>query len=729
MVDSTNSSIQSRPYRSHRVPACRRCRARKIRCHIDIPSQPCLACRQRRLNCQYAEPQTQTVPDEDASKRADRCSKRPRLSNADEIENTTPEHSAPTLPKVSVNSSEKSSIIVGPTVAEDVHILQQHISHHRPGQNQSEFYQSMSHDIDHPIFYLSVPRCRAGLPPPNAGKHQLEIIEQILGTYRHEVIALYFEFVHPHFPVLDDETCSLLQDQQIGKVSQALLCCVYAIASPNWQRSKSLKTYPGPDTHFLWNTSVCALLDDFISPSLETISTSVLDLIGRPSETIVGNSTLCGRTVALAQTFGLHRNPSNWNIRNDEKTTRIRLWWGVLINDYWSSISYGFPPHISKSFYDVPIPLVTSLVPAKATLPQRHASACFIHLCYLTELLGDILPLVYALRPNPGELSLSVDRLKVVLDKLESKLPDRLPISGRPGSSNLWFCFFSMKLLLSRLALRADVLVGNTGDPDSEHDRLHELRMSSSAVVEFVLDLKKRHFQDFWLPYTAHMLVLATMVSLRCTVETKEADVRNASISRLKQLMAYIQHARDDYDWDIADVCLERCSGPIIKMASLTTQEAQTASGSAISTSIEAGLEDAQLNALDAGSSLLFSDLLDPAAFDFPLEALWDTPSGLPISRMIRMPHHGNPYIRLPLHEEPLHIFSTPNKREVWHFRQPVNSCSYPRQRQQGLRRLESYALPPVSINMFKPHRQWQESVRISMAKHCINRNSLMHWK
>lgn len=47
---------------------------------------------------------------------------------------------------------------------------------------------------------------------------------------------------------------------------------------------------------------------------MATVASSVLDQIGRPSVSIVGNITLCGRTVSLAQTFGLHRDPSKWNV-------------------------------------------------------------------------------------------------------------------------------------------------------------------------------------------------------------------------------------------------------------------------------------------------------------------------------------------------------------------------------------------------------------------------------
>ncbi|KAF2195042.1 C6 transcription factor-like protein [Zopfia rhizophila CBS 207.26] len=628
MADTTNASIQNRPYRSHRVPACTRCRSRKIRCHIDIPNQPCLSCRERRLKCQYMETRSNgNIADDRVDRRP---SKRPRLSTSDQSsDNPARSHSARALPKVTMPSSEQSSIMVGPAVAEDVDILQRHISEHRPGHSEpSDPYQLLSHDAGNPIIYLSVPRCRIGLQPAiDAGKGQLEIVEQILGPFKDEVIGLYFNFLHFHFPILDDETCSVLRRREYDRIPQPLRCVIYANAIPMWGKSDTLKLHPRPDSHYIWNKAISALLDDFISPSLATVSCAVLDQIGRPSVSIVGNITLSGRTVALAQIFGLHRDPTKWNIQSEEKSTRIRLWWGVLLNDYWASIAYDTPPHVAKGFYDVQIPSLDSILPARATSSQRYASTCFVHLCALTELLGDILPLVYHIKPRPDELSHAVERLQAELQNLESQLPEWLPLPARTGTSNLWFCFLSMRLLLSRLALRAAVLMGNTAGAGSHNDRLDDLRASSSAVLDFVLFLRESQFQDFWLPYAAHLLVLAVMVSLRCTVEAQSTDIRSASISRLERLIAHIQFASDNYDWDIANYCLERISGPVSKIASLAARESQPPPEPAVLSVTENG-GGGSMSVFDEPLFLL-SDLLDTTAFDFSWEALWDTPAGM----------------------------------------------------------------------------------------------------
>ncbi|KAF2876624.1 C6 transcription factor-like protein [Massariosphaeria phaeospora] len=620
MTGNVTATAQTRPYRSHKVPACSRCRSRKIRCNIDIPGEPCLSCRERRLKCQYVDTPAPTTSNGENGE----CRPVKRRRDGDSSRHgATPSrpHSAPVLHKPS--NTPSASIILAPHVAEDVDIVKRHISQHRPvGREGSEpSYHTLSHDISSPVVYLSVPRFRTGLRSElGAGKKQLEIIEQIMGPFKQEVIGLYFSHIHPYFPILDAETCALVKEnpKERDEVSKNLLSTIYASGSPHWRKSDTLKLHARPDLHFLWSKAASALLEDFLSPSMATVTASVLDQIGRPSVSMVGNITLCGRTISLAQTFGLHRDPSEWKITDAEKSARLRLWWGVLITDYWSSISYGTPPQIVKDFYDVPRPTIESLTMAKATKSEKYASTCFIHLCALTELLGDILPLVYQARPNPESLTQSVECLKTTLDELEAQLPEWLPLPDRNGTSNLWFCFLSMRLLLSRVGLRAAVLAG---DSSSKSTRLDELREASTAVVEFIMFLGENQFQDFWLPFATHLLLHAVTVSLRCAIEAQD-DVRRASVSRLELFITHIQFAHDNYDWDIAHFCLERCAGAVATISALATRSTESAepllsmNGADISTGL--AFDD---------TSFLVPDMLDINNFDFSWEALWDTPS------------------------------------------------------------------------------------------------------
>ncbi|KAL5114406.1 hypothetical protein ACEQ8H_007717 [Pleosporales sp. CAS-2024a] len=629
----TNAApIQTRPYRSHKVPACTRCRSRKIRCHIDIPGEPCLSCRERRLKCQYVEsPTANNSPTEDGG--SGQPAKRRRHSEPED--GPVRIRAAPVLHKPSTNLS--ASIILAPHIAEDVDIFNRHISLHQnriPNSGNEDVepskYQTLRHDLNDPVVYTSVPRFRTGLPPGSGcGREQLEVVEQIMGPFKREVVELYFSHVHYHFPILDDETCEFLRAGQFSKVANNVMCVVYAMASPLWTRSDTLKMHPRPDNYYVWNKGISATLEDFLSPGMSTIQAAVLDQIGRPSVSIVGNITLCGRTIALAQTFGLHRDPSKWNITENEKSVRMRLWWCCLITDHWSSIAYGAPPYVSKGYYDVTRPTVHSLISQRSTPQQKHAATCFVHLCELTELLGDILPLVYKIDPDREDLARQVTRLKRRLEDMENQMPSWMPLPNRAGSSMLWLCFLSIRLMLARVTFRSAIL---DGDSSLGHARMEQLRLASSSILDFVLSLGESQFQDFWLPYATQILVHAITVSLRCTVETKDSLIRGDMVSKLQRVVAHIQFARDNYDWDIAIYALERCAEPVQRIASLNAREAPEMEVATVVQNAGGAMEPPPVTTLPANfddTTFLLSDVLDPNAFDFSWDALWDTPSAM----------------------------------------------------------------------------------------------------
>jgi hypothetical protein len=86
----------------------------------------------------------------------------------------------------------------------------------------------------------------------------------------------------------------------------------------------------------------------------------------------------------------------------------------------------------------------------------------FAHLCRLTKLLGELLPMIYSLRPNHAENWKQIRRTECALDDWVDVLPDRLnptkdfadQFPNVPGASSLWFCFLSLQLVLNRLAFK-----------------------------------------------------------------------------------------------------------------------------------------------------------------------------------------------------------------------------------------------------------------------------------
>ena len=223
-LPSPGFNAGARPYRSHKVRACDLCRKRKSRCTVDIPGQSCLLCRVQGADCHYQEeasadtsiistadtkpwPGAQPVEPVSGHKRK-RSPDRSPISSGH-----VPQRSSTNGPSPQgTNSSSgrrgsdarrkayeddrhtESVLIVGPMVAEDAQVIEKLMPPERsslseePGNNP---YNSYSTDPRKPVLYTTISRrrkgMRMGVPP---GENQKEILEQILGPFKHDLVRL-----------------------------------------------------------------------------------------------------------------------------------------------------------------------------------------------------------------------------------------------------------------------------------------------------------------------------------------------------------------------------------------------------------------------------------------------------------------------------------------------------------------------------------------------------------
>lgn len=195
MDGQTPPALSARPYRSHRVPACDRCRQRKIRCNIDIAGQSCRFCRERNDACSYSQkdPREQSSPVQ-----SQRPLKRVRQSHGVARAWNThprPEESLAQFPSVNGTSPTESSLMMNPPMAEDIAVLEQYLTSQASEERAATRpYSTISNVPGNPIVYLTVPRRRKGLRSAvDPGRTQREIIEQILSPFTSEVRRMYYE--------------------------------------------------------------------------------------------------------------------------------------------------------------------------------------------------------------------------------------------------------------------------------------------------------------------------------------------------------------------------------------------------------------------------------------------------------------------------------------------------------------------------------------------------------
>ncbi|GAB1731986.1 hypothetical protein NU195Hw_g239t1 [Hortaea werneckii] len=619
----------SRPYRSHKVPACDVCRKRKIQCRIDEAGQRCRFCRERDVTCHFS--QKEDIRESNNPPRSKRKAMEPHQATR-----IRPHSVSEPVAGGDGISPDESSVIMNPTMAEDIEVVEHYLPPEANKDGAATQPYSLVPSVEgKPIIYLTVPRRRRGLrTDANPGSTQREILEQILGPLKEAVIRLFFEHVYPCFPVVDEATFLRDWEQDASKIPSALLCDIYASTLIFWENSPSLRLHTRPDMTFAWNQAVMALQEDFMAPSITTVQSALLDLMGRPVLSVTGNIVNAGRTVTLANSLGLNRDPTSWaSSSENEKNLRIRLWWSLVINDFWSSLAHGIPSNICPSNYDTPLPSVASIAGPSATEETKKAAASFIHMCTLTQILADLVPLVYSLKETQKDIGRRVRRLECDLDSWEDSLPGflRMDSGARAehvnGSSNLWFCFLSLKVLLCRCAFRdsckSDPNVTPNGK-EAKNYRLAMLRDSALTLTLYVSELTGTQMNEFWISYATHLLVSSTTVLLRCTIESADIKTKQRCTGELVKMICRLQASH----WDLGEFCLERCTEPVMKLAAALgiAPTPATPSSQQERSVVEQASESAQLATSHAVEPSDGLNMFIPAdSLDFPWETLWDT--------------------------------------------------------------------------------------------------------
>ncbi|EEP76884.1 conserved hypothetical protein [Uncinocarpus reesii 1704] len=608
-------STGSRPYRSHKVRACDLCRKRKSRCTVDLPGQSCLLCRIQGADCHYKEDTGSTTSSLHGSntetkqwspapatqrKLKRKFEESPIERGPDRNLMNTPSVTAAAQPSSATHRDEpildnrhnhnglggsmnESVHIIGPVAAEDAQVIERYMPSERSRKSPDVKtpYNVYSNDPRKPILYTTVARQRQGVRSSGVpGENQKDIIEQILGPFKHDLVAIFLDKINAPFPIFDEHVFMEAYKLGDGSLPPPLMCQVYAMSLIYWNQSPVLAPHPKPDIRYAVNLAVAALHEEFSAPGLSTLGAALIDLTGRPIFSMTGNAINTGRTVALSHCLGLNRDPSNWKLSQAEKNNRIRLWWAVVIHDRWASYGHGVPSQISRNQYDVPLPTIDMLVPhASATQQRFRAAHGYIFLCRLTEILGDLLPLVYGLQPkNPKDTSKIVRRMRTELDRWEDSLPEwlRSPqienAAPTSGSSSLQLAFLAVKMLVCRIELQ-EINHSENSNPEARRYFQTECRKAAEDIVQFLLSLKRPHFQEFWMSYSAYHLTSTATFLFRCALETSDPDIARSCLANVDTFLGVLRRARLEHEWDVADMCLDHCERIVSKHPGINSEE------------------------------------------------------------------------------------------------------------------------------------------------------------
>ncbi|KAI1927267.1 hypothetical protein LOZ58_002221 [Ophidiomyces ophidiicola] len=666
-------STGSRPYRSHKVRACDLCRKRKSRCTVDLPGQSCLLCRIQGADCHYKEdtaPATssfhgsnsetkQWSPPPTTQRKIKRklddspLDEQPAqaITSIPSATTTAMQHPTTHRDDQSADGNRHNGLggsmnefvhIIGPVAADDAQVIERYMPSERSKKSPDikTPYNVYSNDPRKPILYTTVARRRQGVRPCGIpGENQKDVIEQILGPFKHDLVTIFLEKINASFPIFDDQMFMEAYKASDGSLPPPLLCQVYAMSLIYWNQSPVLAPHPKPDIRYAVNLAVAALHEEFSAPGLSTLSAALIDLTGRPIFSMTGNAINTGRTVALSHCLGLNRDPSNWKLSPSEKNNRIRLWWAVVIHDRWASSGHGVPPQISRNHYDVPLPTIETLVPHSGASQQRFRAAHgYIFLCRLTEILGDLLPLVYGLQPkNSKETSKTVRRMRTELDRWEDSLPEwlRSPQNENciptSGSSSLQLAFLSVKMLVCRIELQEINHLENS-NPEARRYFQTECRKAAEDIVHFMRSLKRPNYQEFWMSYSAYHLTSTATFLFRCALETSDADIARSCLANVDIFLGVLRQARLEHEWDVADMCLDHCERILSKHPGINPEDSQSVPGplcepSGTPVSIGMPLPETPCHNDIVGDMMSISGTFGTMeGFPFDMTGIWDVP-------------------------------------------------------------------------------------------------------
>lgn len=122
-----------------------------------------------------------------------------------------------------------------------------------------------------------------------------------------------------------------------------------------------------------------------------------------------------GMAISLAQTMGLHRNPSGASVPEFQHLSWKRLWWCLFYRDRWTSLGMGRPLRINMGDCDVR-PLISTDLGGLTQTPDlgeksteilnrcNLVAPVFVEVVNLTVALGDVITCQFSVGCAQGRL-------------------------------------------------------------------------------------------------------------------------------------------------------------------------------------------------------------------------------------------------------------------------------------------------------------------------------------
>ncbi|EXM13221.1 hypothetical protein FOTG_18323 [Fusarium oxysporum f. sp. vasinfectum 25433] len=392
----------------------------------------------------------------------------------------------------------------------------------------------------------------------NPAQTNLQLLEKFLQPHCSILVEMFVTDIHPCFPILDPTTLrqNLSNPESDSQVSPALLCCSYASTLTFWKTNPVLSKERLPDQRFIWNLANEALFSELrLCPSIHTIAAILFNVGGRPSTLPFNNTGQLGFAVSIAFSMGLNRDPSAWDIPEEEKNLRKRI---------WTSFSCGTPPRIQAYQNTLPPPDLKSLSMIES--PKQCKAEIYTALFSLTEILSYYLDVTQRSQKSSSDTVLLENRVDAWSESTTGRIR-RIILRGlemdTPGASNLRLAFLSVQFLHCRISLEVSRAVVDEISCDQFRHEYFAGRRAAEDIIVYLQELSSQQLQCFWMPELSSTFCFVTSFLFRGAIEWELAwsePSENSALSLLRTLINMLRTHKQDNDWDIGDNCLEQFS-------------------------------------------------------------------------------------------------------------------------------------------------------------------------
>jgi Fungal specific transcription factor domain len=445
----------------------------------------------------------------------------------------------------------------------------------------------------------------------------LDKIEEIVAPHGEALVKLYFRIVHPSFPILHKKVFLEKYGRTHREFSPPLLAAVYILALNWWSYSSDLVQLRKPEVGKLEELAFCTLQDVAHRAKLSTVQAGLL-LLQRPQQD--HSWMLIAQLVAIGQDLGLHLDCSTWYIPSWEKGLRKRLAWALFMQDIWSALVYGRPPHISLSNWDVREVTGNDFPESSADEDDEDGSSevekgrtLLSAMIVLSKMLSDVLETLYSLKAE-ANFRRAINGTKCVLEKAKpiqlklrawySNLPDCLHMDNlkpRRLSSQgyLHLAYFATEITLHRRIVRS--LSADT-DPYLTQICRSAAKSRLVSALDFFNRLKPEHLQSFW--YFASKVNFALIGAFNSllwvtAISPEEAEFYQRRLQEYRWTLRVSSKSAEFLE--VASNILESAVGTLLKA---TDSAAAMHLSSPTTETSQARIKDATIDAYFAGAEL-----------------------------------------------------------------------------------------------------------------------------